>query len=99
MCFASGFLWFILVFPLLEGRGEKYPNIASGQLQLKCWTVVVHTSFMERPVLIKGTFLSDMQVPIALEATQLFIFYLSNMFLFSPAMCINQEKKLMEIFL
>lgn len=35
MCFASGFLWFILIFPLLDGRGEKYPNIASGLFQLK----------------------------------------------------------------
>lgn len=35
MCFASVFLWCISVSPILKGRGEKYPNIESGQFQLK----------------------------------------------------------------
>lgn len=35
MCFASCFLRCILVFLILEGIGEKYPNIESGQFQLK----------------------------------------------------------------
>lgn len=49
---------------------------------------------MKRSAMREGTFLSDFQVPINLEASQLFIFFLSNKFLCYPIILINQDKML-----
>lgn len=53
MCFASDFLWYILVFLILEGIGEKYPNTESSQFQLKfeqlLYILYRETSYEKRP--------------------------------------------------
>lgn len=91
MCFASDFLWYILsscMCIFLEDRGENTQTQHRVQLN-SCYI-----PFTERSAMTEGTFLSDLQVPINLEASQLLTVFLSNKFLCSLTILINQGKML-----
>lgn len=87
MCFASDFLWYILislVYIFLEGREENYLNTAWGPVN--SW----HTPSLGQPAVRKGTFLEDLQVPTDLDAMQPFILFLLRWQVSMFAYCLNK---------
>lgn len=85
-------LFFLMIF-FLEGREKIYPNMISGPVQRRYWTVVIHTLWRDQ-LWKKVLFSQDLQAPEDSEATQFFIVFLGNSFLSSPIILINQGKKL-----